>query len=265
MPIGGAEDRIGSRVILRKFLQLAGGPQAHIVVIPAASAIPTELGERYRQIFTDLGAGSASVVNPPDRESAEHQSAELERATGIFMTGGDQAKLLTLIGGTRTAAMIRDRYHAGAVVAGTSAGASAMSQHMIAFGWSGPDCASSAVHMMTGLGLTTSLIIDQHFSQRHRLGRLSAAVTAHPSKLGVGVDENTALIIDAYGCCEVIGAATVTFVDGSRQALQGLPEPCGDTALLIHTLCSGGQFDLTTRRAVVLESDAATEFDQAAR
>jgi cyanophycinase len=218
MPIGGAEDKKRARVVLSRFVELSGGADARIVVIPGASTFPFETGAAYCTLFHHLGARSVEALHITHRGQANDplKSALIDGATGIFMTGGDQLRLLTVLGGTIMADHLRTAYEMGATIAGTSAGASAMSEHMIAFGRSGAMPSQRMVQMGRGLGLTEDLIIDQHFSQRDRLGRLTTAVALNPGLIGVGVDEDTALIIDADGMCEVVGSGIVTVVDGRQ-------------------------------------------------
>ncbi|MDX1995514.1 MAG: cyanophycinase [bacterium] len=217
MPIGGAEDKRGACTILNHFVQCSGSSSAHLVVIPSASSFPQEVAQDYTRIFTALGAQQVSILHIPDRRYADHAAnlGVLNEATGIFLSGGDQLRLMSLIGGTRLAEALRSRFWNGVNIAGTSAGASIMSRQMIGFGRSGDTPSQRMVQMALGLGLTDNLIIDQHFRQRRRLGRLMTAVALNPGLTGVGVDENTALEIHPDGAWQVIGAGGVTIVDSS--------------------------------------------------
>lgn len=216
LPIGGAEDKRAHKLILSHFARLAGASTARIVVIPAASAFAAETGALYDDIFGGLGAAHVETLHIDQRRHANEHSivARIEAATGIFITGGDQLKLMTLLGGTRLAHALRARFHEGMTIAGTSAGASALSRQMIAFGRSGATPSQRMVQLTSGLGLAESMIIDQHFRQRNRLGRLMTAVALNPGLIGVGVDEDTAFSIAPDGDCEVIGSGSVTIVDG---------------------------------------------------
>ena len=216
MPIGGAEDRRASRLILTRFFQLCGGSSARILVIPTASSFPRETGTTYQHIFTQLGAARVTTLHPADRyqANAADRVRLLDDVSGVFMSGGDQLRLVSTIGGTRLASALHKRFKEGMHIAGTSAGASALSRQMIAFGRSGLAPSQRMVQMAAGLGLADDLIIDQHFGQRHRLGRLMTAVALHPGSVGVGVDEDTALMIAPNGDWEVLGSGTVTLVDG---------------------------------------------------
>jgi cyanophycinase len=217
LPIGGAEDKTGQRLILRHFVELCG-ESPRIAVIPTASAFALDTGDHYCRIFTDLGVRSVECLHIDDRQHADQTAtaARLEQVNGIFISGGDQLKLTSLIVGTRLGAAIRRRWHEGIVVAGTSAGASAMSRQMIAFGRSGAQPSQRMVQLASGLGLADNLIIDQHFTQRQRMGRLLTAVALNPGMIGVGIDENTALDIHPDGCCHVVGVGTVTIIDGRQ-------------------------------------------------
>lgn len=256
MPIGGAEDRVRRRVILNRFVQLCGGPNARIAIIPTASNLP-DTGGLYHDVFSALGAGTLYCIDVQTRQEAN--DPELGRvlagATGIFMTGGDQVRLMSVIGGTEASRAIQFAHRSGAHVAGTSAGASAISQHMVAFGRSGASPALRMVSLAPGLGLTSRLIIDQHFRQRNRLGRLMTAVAMNPEQIGVGVDEDTALLIKPDGLCEVIGAGSVTVVDGTHLLHSNIHEvrQHRHVAVLgaqVHSLIAGYGFDLNTLQPV---------------
>jgi cyanophycinase len=214
MPIGGAEDRRAQRIILKHFVHLCGGSNAHIAVIPSASRMSKGLAAEYESIFLRLGANQIQTIDIINRHQANDQQMvkQLNDVTGIFFTGGDQMRLLSLIGDTRFADRLATRFRQGVHIGGTSAGASAMSRHMISSGKSGLSTSAHMVQMATGLGLAHSLIIDQHFSQRNRIGRLMSAVMLHPKMLGIGLDEDTSLTIASNGKCRIIGSGTVTLV-----------------------------------------------------
>lgn len=254
MPIGGAEDKLGKKTVLSRFVALCGGPSARIAILPTASSVPMEVGARYQELFRALGADAATVVHIHRRADAERDSAvqAIQSATGIFLTGGDQVKLVGLIGGTPVGEAIRQRHEAGAVIGGTSAGASAQSLHMIAFGKSGSLPRQRMIQLAPGLGLCPQLIIDQHFRQRDRIGRLMSAVALNPALLGVGIDEDTALVIAPEGIAEVYGTHSVTVVDAAglmytnTHSVKGY----GEIAMhhvIVHTLTHGHYFDLQQR------------------
>jgi cyanophycinase len=261
MPIGGAEDRKANRLILRRFIELAGGSDARIVVIPTASNL-ADTAALYTHIFNDLGAHDIRIADPSGRQQANDADflSVFEGATGIFITGGDQVKLMTIIGGTGMSRAIHQCYRAGAVIAGTSAGASAISEHMIAFGRSGAAPSQRMVQMGTGLGLAPHMVIDQHFSQRDRMGRLTTAVLYCPDRIGIGVDEDTALILRGDHTAEVIGAGSVTILDMSRLEYTDVHSakrhnPISVRGARTHTLRAGDEFDFNTLD--IIEQDEA--------
>ena len=255
IPIGGAESKVGRRQILSHFVALAGGDEARIAVVPTASEM-SDTGDRYRALFKDIGAGHVDVLPMTERAHAQRTDyiEAVQHATGIFMTGGNQLRLSTILGGTRLAQAIRRRNASGVPVAGTSAGAAIMPEHMIAGGASGATPTADGVLLAPGLGLTNSLIIDQHFRQRDRLGRLLTAVSYNPFAVGVGLDEDTALCLDADGTFEVYGSGAVTIVDPSDLVYSSMDtaaagEPVNLIGLTVHIVGAGGRFDTTTRMA----------------
>jgi len=254
--IGGAEDKVRDRVILSRFVALAGGPDATIVVVSTASSLGPEAGARYRQVFTELGATRVRPLHAVTRQQANDEStvAEVADATGIFLTGGNQLRLSSTIGGTRLADAILDRFRHGAVVAGTSAGASALSSHMIAFGASGATPKQRMAQIAAGLGVLPGVIVDQHFQQRNRLGRLLSLIAQNPSLLGLGVDEDTAGVVGPDHVMEVVGRGSITVVDGSASETDawevGGHRPILVSNVVLHSLPAGYKFDLRTKRRV---------------
>ncbi|MBC7811221.1 MAG: cyanophycinase [Burkholderiales bacterium] len=255
MPIGGAEDKTARMVILNQFVDLCGGKQARLVVIPTASAFAVETGARYCDVFGGLGAANVHCLDLKERQQANNpkEIEALEDATGIFMTGGDQVKLVSFLGGTLLGRKISSSLAQGKTIGGTSAGASAMSQHMIAFGRSGAAPSQRMVHLAPGLGLTERVIIDQHFRQRDRLGRLMTAVALNPAMLGMGVDEDTALVINPDNQCEVVGSGSVTVVDGGDLQHTDIHavkrhDPIAVLGVKVHVLTHGYRYDLNTRQ-----------------
>ncbi len=215
--VGGGEDRENSKDVLARFVELAGGRDKKIVVITAASKIPEEMWAIYDQAFGDLGVARRSPLHARSRADANDPDLvrELDDADGIFMTGGDQRRLLGMIGGTALdTAIHRALKQRGACVGGTSAGASAMSGHMLADGKVDLNPEKGAVSLGAGLGLVQRVVIDQHFSERHRLARLLAVVAQNPYLQGIGIDENTALVVRRGVGMDVIGDGSVTIVDG---------------------------------------------------
>jgi cyanophycinase len=255
--IGGAEDKVRERTILRYFLEVAGGSDASVVVLATASEVP-ETGERYAELFYALNADSVEVLRIATREDALVAGAEahqlLEYATGLFITGGGQLRLSSALGGTQVAATIQARHAAGMLVGGTSAGAAFLARHMIALGDSGATPRRRLVHLAPGLGLAPDLVIDQHFRRRDRLGRLLTALSYNPGLLGVGIDEDTAAVIDAEGVLRVLGAGAVTVVDArdmrytdSHAAHRG--QPLAMLGVKLDVLSSGCRYEIARRVA----------------
>jgi cyanophycinase len=255
VPIGGAEDKEHDPRILKRFVHVCGGSEADIVVIPTASRLE-DTGARYEKIFTELGAARVASLNFATRADGEREDW-LERiayATGVFFTGGNQLRLSTILGGTRAAKMIRQTNAAGVAVGGTSAGASILSEHMIAFGAEGGSPRADSVRLAPGLGLTNRFIIDQHFRQRDRLGRLVSALAYNPFPVGIGLDEDTAAFIGRDNTLDVEGSGAVTVVDAdgaefSSMAQADESDPVCLIGLRVHVLVRGATFNLHTRRA----------------
>lgn len=257
MAIGGAEDKFRERMILSTFLEMAGRQEATIAIVPTASSIESA-GERYKGIFLELGARSAHIAFIQDREDANRIDASemFQGCTGIFLTGGNQNRLSTRLGGTQIESAIKDCWRAGAVVAGTSAGASILSSHMVAFGVSGPTPRQRMAQMVAGFGLVDLAVIDQHFRQRDRTGRLLAMLSGSPALLGVGVDEDTAAVFGPEGTIDVIGKHSVTIVDASNMFTDSSEvRGYGDITIsgaIIHSLAPGRRFDARNRALVRL-------------
>lgn len=217
--IGGGEDRGPGGQILQRFIELSGGSSARIVALTAASIDPVAAGENYRKAFAALGVHDFSVVDARDKADTEDPQAiaKLTGADGIFITGGDQRRLMASVGGSSFAQALRKAFNeGGACIAGTSAGAAAMSRSMLAEGSTPPLPEKDAARLDVGLGLVPRAIIDQHFSERRRLGRLLSVVAQQPKLLGLGIDENTGLVIERGRGLEVIGEGSVTLLDGRR-------------------------------------------------
>jgi cyanophycinase len=254
MAIGGAEDKFEEKFILKNFFDLCGGKDAKIAIIPTASRLETT-GSAYQAIFNDFGVQSVEVLPLFRRADANDPAVArvFEQATGIFMTGGDQSKILAVLGGTESLLAIQDANGRGAVIGGTSAGASALSDPMIAVGRPGSMARSGMVKLTTGLGLTKAFIVDQHFHQRERLGRLMYSVMLYPGMVGVGVDEDTAAILNpGGGCIDVIGRGTVTIVDGSELKMYNpasVPHlaPMVFSNMVLHSLTHGCRYSLEDR------------------
>ncbi len=252
--IGGAEDKVGGRAILNEVVALAGGARAVIAVFPTASQVPGELETTYRSIFSGMGAEVRTVWIRDRADAANPKTlAQLSGCTAAFFTGGAQGRIVSLLGGTPLAQAIRRAHRDGMMVAGTSAGASVVCEHMIAQGRSGYAPRRQSVTMAPGLGLTKRLVIDQHFAQRHRIGRLFAAVALNPYLIGVGIDEDTAIVLDHANLLKVIGRGTVSVIDGSRLFHTDIHEtssgaPAAVLGLEVHVLTAGLGYDVDHRR-----------------
>ncbi len=256
IPIGGAEERAENPIILQKFIDLCGAEKARIVIIPTASRLD-ETGPNYIQVFKSLGVIEVVSLNINTREEANlaENITALEQATGIFMTGGNQLRLSTILGGTTFAQTMRRCNAAGVHIAGTSAGAAIMPEHMIAGGPTGSLPNESGVTFAPGMGLINKIILDQHFSQRNRLGRLLSAVSYNPFSSGVGIDEDTAVFIGPDNQLEVVGSGSVTIIDPSDLSHSSMANAAkGEAITLIgmklHMLSSGDCYSLDTRVAV---------------
>ena len=260
IPVGGAEDKLQDAAILRRFLTLSGDDDARIAVIPTASQLE-DTGSRYEQIFRELGANDCTALPYVERTDVTRDDWHdvLENATGVFFTGGNQLRISTILGGTRVAKTIRRLNARGVPVGGTSAGAAILPEHMIAYGETGGTPTAGMVSLAPGLGLTNRFVIDQHFRERDRLGRLLAALSFNPFAVGLGIDENTAAFIAPNNVIHVEGAGAITVVDVAEvhhssiaSAAEG--EPLCITNIKLHVLPQGATFNLQTREAEPAQS-----------
>ncbi len=256
MAIGGAEDKVGRRTVLKTFVSLAGGPDARIAVVPTASSLGLEIVEVYDALFRRLGACDVIAARPGTREEAgdPETAALLDDVTGIFMTGGNQLKLSAIVNGTAFGDAITAAHARGVAVGGTSAGASIQSSHMVAFGPGGTTPKQRMTQLAAGLGLVRDVVIDQHFGQRNRYGRLLMLVAQSPGLLGIGVDEDTGAVIteeDGVQVLRVVGRGVVTVFDG-RNVVSNAHEarrtsPLLASGVVLHVLPAGAVFDLSRR------------------
>jgi cyanophycinase len=257
--IGGAEDKRGDRLVLSRLLEMAG-PDPHLVVLSTASMRGEEAIAGYGELFTEMGAAQITGLRPLTREEADDPaaSATVMEANGVFLTGGNQVRLVSVIGGTRLEDALFSARDRGAVIAGTSAGASAVAGHMVAFGRPGASPRHRMVHISAGLGLIEDVIVDQHFEQRGRMGRLLAAVALSPKLLGLGLDEDTAAIVYADRTLEVVGKGSVTIVDGSKVSTDAYQikahRPMMVSGAVVHALPAGYWFDLRARKLIPPET-----------
>ena len=255
IPIGGAEEKLRNPEILGRFVELCGGTPARIAIIPTASELE-DTGRNYEKLFRRLGVDHARVLplfTRDDCKITEHADY-IEKADGVFMTGGNQLRLSTTLGGTPVAQLIRRRNAQGMHVAGTSAGAAFMPEHMIAGGAEGSTPSPDKVTLAPGLGLTNNFIIDQHFRQRDRLGRLLTALAYNPFAVGIGLDEDTAAFIRPGDNLVVAGSGGITVIDPSELTHSSMDsarrnEPVSLIGVRLHILISGGRFEIRTRQA----------------
>ncbi len=247
MAIGGAMDKEDA-AIMHEFIRRAGGPSARIVILPQASML-ADTGEIYVKQCLDLGAGAAISLEFRKHSQAgtSAQQEAIRDATGIFLTGGAQMRISAIMGGTAVERELHAAYQRGCIIGGTSAGASILSKTMIAYGKGGPTPREGIVQFSPGLGFTDKYIFDQHFRQRDRLGRLIYAVAAYPGALGVGLDENTAAIVEDDASITIFGTGGVTLVDGQQMEYTDIADienrrPVAVSNLTIHILTHGSTY-----------------------
>lgn len=257
--IGGAEDKRHACTILREVVDLAGGRTARLLVLTVATQQPEKVGTEYRNIFSRLGASEVGVLDIARRGQAEDPMLAhmIDHASGIFFTGGDQLRITSILGGTRLYQHLLSAYRRGVMIAGTSAGASVMSSTMIVHGSGEQEPTQIGVRLAPGFGLVPDVVIDQHFAQRGRLGRLLSAVAQNPHVMGIGIDENTAVIV---GTSEFVvkGSGTVTVLDGQHISFTNMSEVSPTEALALadirlHVLPSGYGFSLEQRRPIAAQ------------
>jgi cyanophycinase len=251
--IGGAEDRCCGAGLLERFIELSGGDQARIVLVTTATSVPAEVLADYERVFRKLGVDNTSELRLRGRSDADSDDAAdlLSSATGVFFSGGDQSKLRTLVG-SRINDIISERLASGLIAAGTSAGATAMGRTMI-LGGTGPEVSAAAVRTGPGLGLVPKALIDMHVSERGRLPRLLSAVALDPDHLGIGLDENTGVLIEGDGF-EVIGAGVATVVDAEDATVVHAAGDCDPITLFgvrLHLLPAGCLFNFSTRTPTI--------------
>jgi cyanophycinase len=255
VPIGGAEEKLHNPEILDRFVDICGGRKARISIIPTASELE-DTGRNYEKLFRKLGIKHARVLQMITREdcSSPEFLDYIENSDGVFMTGGNQLRLSTTLGGTPVAQLIRRRNAAGMHVAGTSAGAAFMPEHMIAGGDEGSTPRPEMVTLAPGLGLTNNFIIDQHFRQRDRIGRLLTALAYNPFAIGIGLDEDTAAFIRPGDDLEVVGSGGITIIDPTHLTHSSMDsarrgDPVSLIGVKLHILVAGGRFEIAAREA----------------
>lgn len=251
--IGGREDKKGAMQILREVSSRVGNGK--LVIATVASSVGDELWREYRTIFRRLGVKHISHLDVVNRkEAVDHKALRaVEGAAAVFFTGGDQLKITSELGGTLVAQKIYEIYENGGLIAGTSAGASVMSETMLVSGSADASYRiGNSLRMAPGLGFVPNIIIDQHFAERGRIARLIGAVAQNPKFLGLGIDEDTAVIMENNKHFRVIGSGAAYVIDAHEATESNISEAEHDEALSIfnvcfHVLSAGDEFDVPTK------------------
>lgn len=252
--IGGAEDKEGKKEILKKVCDCINKDKDMLLIATVATEYPKESEAKYREAFSKLGVKNINVLDISCREDSYYEKNInlVKEAKLVFFTGGDQLRITSLIGGSPVFNELKSLIDRGIYVVGTSAGASVMSDTMIVEGEDKEDPKKSIINMAPGLGFINNVIIDQHFIQRGRIGRLLAGVAQNPQVLGIGIDENTAIIANKDGNIEIIGEGAVYFIDGSEITYSNVSEQNNNEILSIfniriHVLKEGNRFSLINK------------------
>jgi cyanophycinase len=255
--IGGAEDKTSARAVLRHVLRLTGTPAPNVTVIATASQIPEIVLPMYRETFAAIGVAEVHLLDVRNRQHANDPAtaAQVSASDLVFLTGGDQLRLTHILGGTALLATMRRRHAEGAVIAGTSAGAAAMSRTMIYDGDAAASLHKGNVKMTSGLGFVPGVVIDSHFVQRGRFTRLLEVGAANPERLGIGLGEDTAVVVHPGRILETIGSGHVIVVDSwsierSNVAEIAQGEPIAVSPVTVHALTAGQGFDMNARRVL---------------
>jgi cyanophycinase len=266
--IGGAEDRRDTKIILSRLAERIGSGK--LVISTLASDYGDELWEVYRKLFISMGVKSVKHLgsNHRDETSRDPRLDMLADAKAVFFTGGDQLKITTRLGGTALSELIEEIYSRGGIIGGTSAGATALGEMMLVGSPGAGINKIGAVHMTPGLGLAKDMIIDQHFSERGRIRRLLGAVAQNPRMLGVGIDEDTAVVMERDGTLHTLGSGAVYVIDGHNLSYTNISQVSFSRALSVfdvklHTLSNGDRFDIHSRlpvRAAVSDEESEAEF-----
>jgi len=253
--IGGHEDKSNERTILKEVAKPISHSKKNLLIVTVATHLPKEVADEYKKVFNDLGVENIEVLDIRTRSDAydENNLKKLHDASVVFFTGGDQLRITSQIGGSPISIGIRELVRGGGTVVGTSAGAAAMPDTMLFAGPSDESHEISALGMAPGLGLIEGVVIDSHFAERGRMGRLLGAVAQNPKNLGIGIDEDTAVVVRDGTTFEVLGSGAVYVVDGTKITYSSLSERHAEGTLSIydvriHVLSSGDQFDLHTLR-----------------
>lgn len=257
--IGGAEDKVGEKTILKHVAGVVKERGGGLVVLTTATEKPQEVGNNYRTVFETLGLSDIDVLNINSRDEAnlDENAERIKNSGGVFFTGGDQLRITSILGGTKAYLALYEAYSKGVVVIGTSAGASVMSNTMVVEGKDNEPARKCTLKMAPGLGFLGEAIVDQHFGQRGRIGRLLCGVAENPYMLGIGIDEDTAIRVYPDAHFEVFGSNAVTVVDGSTIKSSNVSELEPDEILAIagvtlHVLPNGYGFDMAKREVLRL-------------
>lgn len=249
--IGGAEDKEGDKEILKRVAKYIDSENEKLVIATIATQYPEKSYEKYKSVFTKLGIKNIDKLDINSREDAfDSKNINLvKEANLLFFTGGDQLRITSMVGGSPIYDAIKSLASNGGLIAGTSAGASVMSDTMIVQGEDDESPHKCTLKMSPGLGLVNNIIIDQHFAQRGRIGRLLTAIAQNPEVLGIGIDEDTAIIVSDKGMAEVIGSGAVYFIDGSCIDYSNVSEQYSQEVLSmfnvkLHVLKEGNRFNL---------------------
>lgn len=249
--IGGAEDKEGDKEILKRVAKYIDPEKEKLIIATIATEYPEKSYQNYKNVFSNLGIKNIDKLDISTREDAfNKKNVELiNNSNLLFFTGGDQLRITSMIGGSPVYDAVKELCTNGGLIAGTSAGASVMSDTMIVQGEDDESPHKCTLKMSPGLGLVNNIIIDQHFAQRGRIGRLLTAIAQNPEVLGIGIDEDTAIVVSDKGTAEVIGSGAVYFIDGSSIDYSNVSEQYSDEVLSmfnvkLHVLKEGNRFNL---------------------
>ncbi len=253
--IGGNEDKANDLIVLKRVVQEIGKKEFKVAVITTASEEPEQRGKDYSAVFKNLGALKVEVLDIRKRFQANNKDLvkTLEGVDLVFLTGGDQLRLTTIIGGSKILEAIYSLLEAGALVVGTSAGAAVFSDIMIYEGKSEEGLLKGKVFTTSGFGFVKNIVFDTHFMKRGRIGRLVQIVTTNPTCIGVGLGENSGVILNGDGTSEVIGTGQVIIIDGSEIGYSNIMniEPEGSIAvenIHVHSIVSGYGYNFKNRK-----------------
>ena len=261
--IGGAEDKIGDKKILKQVVKAIDSENDTMLIATVATEYSEETYKKYRKIFGGLGVKNIKKLDIRNRkDSFDINNIKLvEECSLLFFTGGDQLRITSILGGTDIYSSIKELSQKGGIIVGTSAGASVMSDTMIVKGDDDESPRKCTLSMSPGLGIVKNIIIDQHFAQRGRIGRLLTAIAQNPEVLGVGIDEDTAVVLNDKGIGSIIGSGAVYFIDGTSITYCNTCEQYSNEVLSmfnvkLHVLKEGNRFDLIKK--VPLEEEVDT-------